>query len=126
VCSGTIDDDRVRAAQSRGKEPRYCSTRCYRAGIKRVYRAKHGSITPPAIDERRPEATATLDLTCDEQRAFEEGRDEMRGHILEARRELRGAPRLSDVVGLAEIFQQFFRLRGALDMSRQRPRTAMG
>jgi hypothetical protein len=82
VCSGTIDDDRIRAAQSRGKEPRYCSTRCYRAGIKRVYRAKHGSITPPAIDERRPEATATLDEIGGERRAFEDGRDEMHALIL--------------------------------------------
>lgn len=82
VCSGTIDDDRVRAAQSRGKESRYCSPRCYRTGIKRTYRAKRGSITPAAKNEPNLEPQVTLDEISDEQRAFEDGRDEMRGHIL--------------------------------------------
>lgn len=82
MCSVTIDDDRICAARARGKEPRYCSTRCYRAGIKRVYRAKRGSIPPLANDERRPEATATLDEIGDEQLAIEDGRDEMHALIL--------------------------------------------
>lgn len=104
VCDGAIDDDRISAAQSRGKTPRYCSTRCYRAGIKRTYRARRGSIAPAPKDEHRPrderqceatqtsdarpniirsaEDTVTLDEISEERRAFEDGRDEMRGHIL--------------------------------------------
>ena len=107
MCSGTIDVDRVRVALARGKVPRYCSGRCYRAGIKRTYRAKRCSIVPPANAERRAEATATLDTIGDGQRAYEDGRDEMRAQS-EAREESCGASGLPDVVRAAEIFSDFF------------------
>ena len=38
-----IDAARSEAAQLRRKAPTYCSPRCYRAGIKRAYRAKRKS-----------------------------------------------------------------------------------
>ena len=44
VCGVTIDAARSEAAQSRRKTPTYCSARCYRAGIKRTYRAKRKSV----------------------------------------------------------------------------------
>jgi hypothetical protein len=50
VCGGTIDAARSEAAQLRRKAPTYCSSRCYRAGIKRTYRAKRRGAPPLAID----------------------------------------------------------------------------
>lgn len=44
ICGRTIDAARSQAAELRRKTPTYCSPRCYRAGIKRAYRAKRRNL----------------------------------------------------------------------------------
>jgi hypothetical protein len=82
VCGGTIDAARSQAALLRRKTPTYCSARCYRAGIKRAYRAKRVSRIAPLHDEPRLQPQVPLDQVGADAGAFETRPDEMRVDIL--------------------------------------------